>query len=56
MKPDMWQQPGVAVHGSGPADADVVLLGADFDIDEAATPELAECLRTLSARYARAVS
>jgi hypothetical protein len=30
------------------------LLDADFQIDESAAPELAECLRTLSARYARA--
>jgi predicted DNA-binding transcriptional regulator YafY len=32
------------------------LLDADFAVDESAAPELAECLRTLSARYARAVS
>jgi predicted DNA-binding transcriptional regulator YafY len=32
------------------------MLDADFTVDEAAAPELAECLRTLSARYARAVS
>jgi predicted DNA-binding transcriptional regulator YafY len=31
------------------------LLDADFRVDESATPELAEHLRTLSARYARAV-
>ncbi len=30
------------------------MLDADFAIDESAAPELAECLRTLSARYARA--
>ncbi len=30
------------------------LLDADFQIDESAAPELAECLRTLSARYAHA--
>jgi biotin operon repressor len=30
------------------------LLDADFAVDESAAPELAECLRTLSARYARA--
>jgi predicted DNA-binding transcriptional regulator YafY len=31
------------------------LLDADFQIDESAAPELAEHLRTLSARYARAI-
>ena len=32
------------------------LLDADFAVDESAAPELAQCLRTLSARYERAVS
>jgi biotin operon repressor len=32
------------------------LLDADFAVDETAAPELAQCLRTLSARYERAVS
>jgi hypothetical protein len=31
------------------------LLDADFRVDESAPPELAGCLRALSARYARAV-
>jgi predicted DNA-binding transcriptional regulator YafY len=31
------------------------LLDADFSVEEAAAPELARCLRMLSARYARAV-
>jgi predicted DNA-binding transcriptional regulator YafY len=31
------------------------MLDADFQIDESAAPELAEYLRTLSARYARAI-
>jgi len=31
------------------------MLDADFQIDEPAAPELAECLRTLSVRYARAI-
>jgi predicted DNA-binding transcriptional regulator YafY len=31
------------------------LLDADFTVDESAAPELAQCLRMLSARYARAV-
>jgi hypothetical protein len=30
------------------------LLEADFTVDESAAPELAQCLRALSARYARA--
>ena len=32
------------------------LLDADFAVDESAAPELAQCLRSLSARYERAVS
>lgn len=31
-------------------------LDADFQVDETAAPELAGCLRTLSARYARAIT
>jgi hypothetical protein len=31
------------------------MLDADFQIDESAAPELAEHLRALSARYARAL-
>lgn len=32
------------------------MLDADFQVDEPAAPELAGCLRTLSARYARAIT
>jgi hypothetical protein len=32
------------------------MLDADFTVDADAMPELAECLGTLSARYARAVA
>ena len=32
------------------------MLDADFQVDKTAAPELAGCLRTLSARYARAIT